>query len=229
MKRLFRNPLYIWFVKFVKSKKLEYKHKNKSLKIGYLSYANSCTFGIYNTLYENVNLSEVQLGDYTYIAKDTSIFKTSIGKFCSIGPDSKIGLGKHPTKNFVSTHPAFFSTLKQARVTFCDKNYFDECEKITIGNDVWVGANVIVLDGVNISDGSIVAAGSVVTKDVPPYSIVAGIPARVIKYRFEQDEIAKLLDMKWWDMDLEILRKNYKKFHNIKMLLNDDSFVMRRK
>ncbi len=219
MKQIIRNPLTVWFAKLIKSKILEYKNRDKFLKIGYMSNVTNCNFGIYNTIYNEVSLSEVTFGDFTYIAGNTSISRTTIGKFCSIGPDCKIGLGKHPTKDFVSTHPVFFSTLKQAQVTFADRNYFDEFAYIIIGNDVWLGANVIVVDGVKIGDGAVVAAGSVVTKDIPPYAIVGGVPAKIIKYRFEKEEIEKLLQLKWWDMDVEYLKENFIKFHDVKSLI----------
>lgn len=220
-KTLIKNPLSIWLIRLIKSKILEYRNRHKSLRIGYMSNVNNCKFGIYNTVYSYVSLNQIELGDFTYISDYTSISRTTIGKFCSIGPDCKIGLGKHPTKDFVSTHPVFFSTLGQVQVTFADKNYFEEFQNITIENDVWIGANAIVVDGVNISNGAIVAAGAVVTKDVPPYAIVGGIPAKIICYRFEKNEIERLLQLKWWDKDIKYLKNNFKKFHNIKELLND--------
>ena len=79
---------------------------------------------------------------------------------------------------------------------------------------------MIVVDGVTIGDGVIVAAGSVVTKNIPPYAIVGGVPARIIKYRFEKEEIERLLDMRWWDMDIEYLKENFTKFHDVKGFLN---------
>lgn len=218
-KTLIKNPLSIWLIRLIKSKILEYQNRHKSLRIGYMSNVNNCKFGIYNTVYSYVSLNQIELGDFTYISDYTSISRTTIGKFCSIGPDCKIGLGKHPTKDFVSTHPVFFSTLGQVQVTFADKNYFDEFADIEICNDVWLGANVIVVDGVTIGDGVIVAAGSVVTKNIPPYAIVGGVPAKIIKYRFEKEEIEKLLQLKWWDMDVEYLKENFIKFHDVKSLI----------
>ncbi len=210
-----KNPLSVWLIKLIRSKILEYQNRKKFLKIGYMSSMLNCQLGVYNTLYNDVSLNEVILGDFTYIAANTNIAKTKVGKFCSIGPNCKIGLGRHPSREFVSTHPIFFSTLKQAQITFADKNYFEEFENIEIGNDVWIGASVIIVDGVKIGDGVIVAAGSVVTKDMPPYSIVGGVPAKIIKYRFEKEEIKKLLELKWWNLDIEYLKVNFKKFHNV--------------
>ena len=127
-----------------------------------------------------------------------------------------IGLGKHPTRNFVSTHPAFFSSLGQSQVTFSTESVFEEFAKINIGNDVWIGARAIILDCVNIGDGAIIAACAVVTKDVPDYAVVGGVPAKILRYRFEPNEIKFLKEFTWWDKDISWLRENYYQLHDIK-------------
>lgn len=221
MKWIIENPISVWLSKLFIAKKLEFKYREKKLKIGYLSYAKNSIFGIYNTLYNNVTLNNVRLGDFTYISTNTKIQYTSIGKFCSVGPNCKIGLGKHPSNTFVSTHPIFFSSSKQTQITFASKNYFDEFEHISIGNDVWIGTNSTIIDGVKIEDGAIISAGAVVTTDVPAYAIVGGVPAKIIKYRFNKKEIDRLLEIKWWDMNIGFLKDNFKKFHNINDFLKD--------
>src|SRR3989338_1937382 len=167
MRAFLKNPFIIWLAWIIRKSILEAKHRRKNLRIGYLSRISVCKFGLYNTIYNDVELRDVDLGDFSYIADNSRLYKTKVGKFCSIGPNVRCGLGKHPSSTFVSAHPIFFSTLKQSQITFADKNYFDEYATTEIGNDVCIGANAIIMDGVKIHDGVIIAAGAVVTKDVP--------------------------------------------------------------
>lgn len=103
---------------------------------------------------------------------------------------------------------------------FCKENEFDEHESITIGNDVWLGSIVIVADGVSIGDGPIIVTGSVVTKDLSLYTIMGGISAKMIRFRFKNEEIEKLSKLKWWNRDIEYLIKNSKKFLNYHYKIN---------
>lgn len=180
-----------------------------------MSYFPRCKFGKYNTFYENIVCKSCEFGDFTYIAPGTKINNTLIGKFCSIGPDCKIGLGKHPTSSYVSTHPIFFSTSKQAQITFVKENSFAESERIEIGNDVWIGANVMIMDGVKIEDGAIIAAGAFVVKDVPAYAVVGGTPAQIINFRFSKKQINFLHKVKWFEKDESWLRKHVDLFQDI--------------
>lgn len=145
-------------------------------------------------------LKDVILGEYSYIARNCSITNTEIGKFCSIGPNFCCGLGIHPT-NGISTSPMFYSIAKQNGHTLVAKNKIVESKKTIIGNDVYIGANVTVLDGITIGNGAIIGAAAVVTKDIPPYAIAVGVPAKVIKYRFEKDQIEDMLKIKWWNFE----------------------------
>ena len=158
----------------------------------------------------------------TYVAAGCHINYTKIGKFCSIGENVLCGLGRHPSDTFVSTHPAFYSTFKQCGVSFVQESKFDEYAPVTIGHDVWVGASALILDGVTIGDGAIIAAGAVVTGDVAAYAIVGGVPARLIRRRFNDDVIEKIRALKWWDKDIEWIRKNADLFSNVDRLLKND-------
>lgn len=169
------------------------------------SYATpDCVFSANNRIYRRAFLRSCSLGSMSYIAEGSSVGFTDIGAFCSIGPNVSLGgLGWHPTDR-LSTHPAFYSSRLQAGTTFVTQGNDIDNEKelphTKVGNDVWIGAGCIVLDGVTISDGAIIAAGAVVTKDVPPYAIVGGVPAHIIRYRFDINTIAALLKWRWWEL-----------------------------
>lgn len=158
------------------------------------------------------DLRDVQIGDYTYISVNSCISLTEIGKFCSIGPNFFCGWGIHPT-NGISTSPLFYSSKNP--YSFCKENKIEDRKKIIIGNDVFIGANVTVLDGVTIGDGAVIGAGTVVSKNIPPYAVVAGSPVQILRYRFDQNLIQKLHDLKWWDFNDEQLNIIEKYFFDI--------------
>ena len=101
-----------------------------------------------------------------------------------------------------------------------DESYFEETEQIVIGNDVWIGANAIVLDGVTIGDGAIISAGAIVNKNIPPFSIYGGVPAKFIRFRFEENEIDFLKNLKWWDKDINWIKSYTPYFKDIKELIS---------
>ena len=212
MKYLLINPITIWLIWYFKSCLMLFKERGKHLKIGYLSNLNNVDIGNYNTFYDNITVTNSKIEDFVYVGSNTIICNTSIGKFCSIGPDVKIGLGKHPA-HYISTFPAFFSTRKQCQIAFADKKYFEESGRIIIGNDVWIGANAIILDNIIIGDGAIIATGAVVTKNIDPYSIVGGVPAHLLKKRFSDQEITLLQNFKWWDKDINWIKQNFASFN----------------
>ena len=165
-------------------------------------------------IYKPSFINKTEIGDYTYISTNANISVTKIGKFCSIGPNLFCGWGIHPT-NGISTSPMFYSTRQQNGLSLTDKNKIEERKLITIGNDVFIGANVTVLDGITIGNGAIIGAGAVVTKDIPDYAIAVGCPIMIIKYRFNDDQIAALKRIQWWKFDEDKLQDVEKLFFNI--------------
>ncbi len=192
---------------------------NPSLWVGYMAYLKNCSFGENNLIYPYAKLVNVRLGDFSYVGPETEICNAEIGKFVSIAPGCRIGLGRHPV-NYVSTHPALYSRQSEWPQLKCSTfSEFKEYEPVLIGNDVWIGTNAMILDGLSIGNGAIVAAGAVVTKNVPPYAVVGGVPAHVIKYRFAPDEIEKLQQIAWWDWDLQKLTRMQPEFFDLKTFL----------
>jgi chloramphenicol O-acetyltransferase type B len=160
-----------------------------------------------NTMvYSRSSLSRVRFGAYSYVNEHAMMRGVTAGRFTSIGPHFLCGYGEHPTE-FISTSPVFYSTRKQCGVSFAETNRFEEQQETTIGNDVWIGARVFVRDGVRIGNGAVIAAGAVVTGDIPDYAIVGGVPAKVIRYRFPEEVINKLLEIQWWDWNEHKLRE----------------------
>lgn len=160
-----------------------------------------------------------EIGDGTYIGNNTTIMECSqIGKFCSISHGVKIGLSNHALDH-ISTNPLFYHKNNG----FVDKTTYSEKEntRTVIENDVLISANVLIMSGVTIGTGSVIGAGSFVNKDVPPYAIMVGSPAKVLKYRFEPDIIEKLLTSKWWEMSIEELKKNQNNFINPRKFINE--------
>ncbi len=153
------------------------------------------------------------MGYGTYIGPHCEI-KANIGRFTSISPFVRTNTGIHPMSSpYMTTSPMFYSTQKQNGKTFADRMLFNEFKKsTTIGNDVWVGENVFFTGGLTIGDGAVVLAGAVVTKDVPPYAVVGGVPAGIIKFRYDKDTIDWLLNLRWWDMDVEWLEEHWELF-----------------
>ncbi len=209
------NPLTLWCKWLAFALIQQFRHRKKHLLIRSGAHFANTRFGQFNTLYDRAFLTDVELGDYSYVGRDNVVAYTEIGKFTCLGPEVIVGLPKHPSQGFISAHPAFYSTAKQAQFTFVDSMLFDEFDKVRIGHDVWIGTRAIVMGGVTIGNGAIIGAGAVVTKDVPSYAVVAGIPARVLRYRFEPEQIDMLEKIEWWNRDLDWLKTNAHYFHRV--------------
>jgi acetyltransferase-like isoleucine patch superfamily enzyme len=172
---------------------------------------------------KNVFFSDVIAGKNTYFAGYSYFYNCKIGRYCSIGPNVRVGLGIHPSKKTVSTHPSFYTTSQQSPVTFASKNFFEQVLPIIIGNDVWIGYGVTIKDGVTVGDGAIIGANALVTNDVEPYSIVGGVPAKLIRKRFSEQEIKFLLAYKWWNKEDSWFKASWQDFLDIESFIKKHS------
>lgn len=150
----------------------------------------------------NANVDNSTIGDFTSVGRYTDIHNAVVGKFCAISYFCVIGATRH-----------YIDRLSVSAFPYVKELGFVEeshriVEPVTIGNDVWIGCHSIIKPNVCIGDGAIIGANSVVTKNVPPYAIVAGVPAKIIKYRFSEDIITKLLSLKWWNLPYDFIRSN---------------------
>jgi acetyltransferase-like isoleucine patch superfamily enzyme len=209
------NPLGEYF-KWLKCKATyQLKYWGKHFRVGYLSMIYESSFGKYNIIGSHCMVINTTLGDFSYINSYSYVLHSTIGRYCSIGPNVKIAPGKHPTSVFVSTHPVTFNNPANFLKSYCLEPKFKDFQSVTLGHDVWVGANSIIVDGVNIANGAIIAANSVVIKDVGPYEIVGGNPAIFIKKRFDEEQIEYLQETQWWNNDEAWMQLNISKFWNI--------------
>lgn len=148
------------------------------------------------------------IGSNTYLNQNTMFFSGEIGSYCSISYNCVIGAANHPI-NLLSTSPKIYGVNN----SFKNKEWKNDYESPPlIGSDVWIGANAIIMQGVTIGDGAIIGAGAIVTKDVPSYAIVVGIPAKIIKYRFSKEIIKELNRIKWWNLSESEIKKVYNAF-----------------
>jgi phosphonate metabolism protein (transferase hexapeptide repeat family) len=174
------------------------------------------SFGIYCEVGARTKLLEVALGDYSYVANDSQITYTTIGKFCSIAAMTRINPGNHPMQRASQSHFTYRASAYFPGEAD-EPAFFDwrRAHRVHIGHDVWIGHGAVILPGRTIGTGAVVAAGAIVTKDVPAYTIVAGNPARTIRQRFSGGTAKRLEDLGWWDWDHETLRRALPDFRNL--------------
>lgn len=165
------------------------------------------TLGRYTEIGARSLVGESIFGDYSYVAHGAEIIYTSVGKFCSIAAHTRINPGNHPMHRASQAHFTYRASLyfpgEADEAAFFD---WRRSTPVTIGHDVWIGHGAVILPGVTIGDGAVVAAGAVVSKDVAPYTIVGGVPAKPIRRRFDAAITARMQALAWWDWDHERLR-----------------------
>ena len=199
--------------------KIKYKKMNTNLST--YNFGENVKIGKNCTISKKVYLeNNISIGDCTYISSNSNIYSNvSIGKFCSIAPNVNIAPGEHNMYN-VSTHPIMYNSMWRKKLNIEENDAYEKMiggyDKVTkIGNDVWIALNVFIKRGIIIGDGAVIGAGSVVTKNVEPYSIVAGNPAKIIKYRTSKENIDFLEKHKWWNQSYEKINKYLPYMYNI--------------
>lgn len=165
------------------------------------------------------SFSRIKMGRYSYTGSCCNITDAKIGSFCSIGGMCDIGGGMHPMDH-VSTSPVFLKGRNILRKNFAEFSY-EPSKTVYIGNDVWIGDGVFVKAGVHIGDGAIIGAHAVVVHDVEPFSVVAGIPAKEIRKRFNSEIIEQLMEIKWWEWPEEKLETMGTYFNDPAELINN--------
>lgn len=169
----------------------------------------------------NVALSRVGRG--SYLGKNCRLTRSDIGRYTSIADEVILVTGRHPMREYISTSPMFYSKVFGGGWTYVDGEYFspykfvDEKQRwsIKIGNDVWIGRGVKLFEGITIGDGAVVGAFSLVTKDLEPYGIYVGTPAKLVGYRYEQNLIDLLMENRWWSRDEEWIEKHADLFRDV--------------
>lgn len=168
----------------------------------------------------NCSIVESTFGDYSYTAGDVSIIYSEVGRFCSIASHARLNPGNHPMERVTQHH----MTYRRRQYAFGDtdqEEFFDwrRADTVRVGHDVWIGHSAILLPGVTIGTGAVIGAGAVVTKDVEPYTIAVGVPARPLRMRFPRDTAERLLTLAWWDWPRTLLEERFADFNDLDTFL----------
>jgi phosphonate metabolism protein (transferase hexapeptide repeat family) len=168
----------------------------------------NATLGRFTELKERVQFHDSALGDYSYVERHSEVIYSAIGKFCAIASDVRINALNHPMER-ISQHKITYRPNEYFAHARIDKGFREQriAEAVSVGHDVWIGHGAIVLPGVRIGHGAVIAAGAVVTKDVSPHAVVAGVPARFLKWRFAPEISARIIALAWWDWEHDRLAK----------------------
>lgn len=172
--------------------------------------------GSYCEIGPNSSLVETTFGEYSYTAGDADIIYTTVGRFCSIASHVRINPGNHPMER-VTQHHMMYRRKQYGFAETDDAAFFDwrRSHHCTIGHDVWIGHAAIIMPGVTIGTGAVIGSGAVVTKDVAPYTIVGGVPAKLIRRRFSEDVSAALLQIAWWEWDHETIKACFEDLNDV--------------
>lgn len=213
--------------------KARWFNRNKKVRIGFLARILPPSYFEGHNKVGKFSIFQGNMGMYSYVG-DYSVVLGEVGRYTSIADRVHVIAGRHPLRApFVSTHPAFYALKSAVGKTFVDKQLFDEYayannptttsetgKTVIIGNDCWIGEGASIISGISVSDGAVILANATVTKDVPPYAIVAGTPAKIIDYRYDEKTIAELLKIQWWNKEEQVLKDKAFLFSDIEKFLN---------
>ena len=191
------------------------KHLGDTPQIHRTASVRASTFGRFCEVGARTKVAESTFGDYAYVVNDSDIIYTDVGKFCSIAAHTRINPGNHPLERVALSHFTYRSSsygLGSDDASFFDWRRGFRC---VLGNDVWIGHGAVVLPGVKLGNGAAVGAAAVVTKDVPPFAVVVGNPARVLRIRFAAEIVAALQRIAWWDWTHDRLRIGLQDFRQM--------------
>ena len=216
MKRIIKLLIALLYkVKFYKKCRI---HVSSNVILG------ACAFEGKNALGKGTYFASSSLGYGSYVGNHDEFSHCKIGRFCSIGSNVRVVSADHPIGICVSSHPAFysdtyfFSYVKESKyIEHLSTQNGYECE---IGNDVWIGDNVLIKGGVTIGDGAVIGMGSIVTKDVEPYNVVAGIPAKPIRKKYDDSTVEALLRIRWWEQPVEWIAEHAQEFFDVEQFVS---------
>lgn len=172
-------------------------------------------FGAWTAVGARSSVIETTMGDYSYVVNDAEIIYTEIGKFCSIAAKTRINPGNHPTWRASQHHWLYRAASYGLGEDETEFFGWRRAHGVTIGHDVWVGHGAVILAGVRVGDGAVVGAGAVVSKEVAPYQIVGGVPAKPLRNRFEPAIVERLEVLRWWDWPRERLAEALTDFRSL--------------
>lgn len=218
MKNFIRNKIYHLFCLLIPElRELRWLRSAKGNSIFESEAVDAEIGGV--KIFAPYNIRHCKIGKGTYVARNSFMSHVEIGKYCSIGPNLICGWGSHPLHG-LTTSPVFYSTQNQAGFYYASKDKVEERKTIKIGNDVLIGMNVSILDGIHIGNGAVIGAGAVVSKDIPAYAVAYGSPIKIGRFRFSDEQIKRLEEIRWWDFDEEKIKDVERYLFDIENFIN---------